>query len=62
MADAAAVAMMAALPLHFLRPDLLWALLALPLIALLWRWRRRRASVWLHAVDAHLLPHLLAPA
>ncbi len=54
--------MMAALPLHFLRPDLLWALLALPLIALLWRWRRRRASVWLHAVDAHLLPHLLAPA
>ncbi|WP_282295960.1 VWA domain-containing protein [Stenotrophomonas sp. PS02289] len=48
--------------LHFLRPDLLWALLALPLIALLWRWRRRRASVWLHAVDAHLLPHLLAPA
>ncbi|WP_312317448.1 VWA domain-containing protein [Stenotrophomonas sp.] len=48
--------------LHFLRPDLLWALPALPLIALLWRWRRRRASVWLHAVDAHLLPHLLAPA
>lgn len=45
--------------LHFLRPDALWALLALPLIALLWHWRRRRASVWLHAVDAHLLPHLL---
>lgn len=47
--------------LHFLRPDALWALLALPLIGLLWQWRRRRASVWLHAVDAHLLPHLLAP-
>lgn len=48
--------------LHFLRPELLWALLALPLTVLLWRWRRRRASVWTHAVDAHLLPHLLAPA
>ncbi len=47
--------------LHFLRPAVLWGLLALPLIALLWRWRRRRASVWLHAVDAHLLPHLLVP-
>lgn len=47
--------------LHFLRPAALWALLALPLIALLWHWRRRRASVWLHAVDAHLLPHLLVP-
>ena len=47
--------------LHFLRPDALWALLALPLIALLWHWRRRRASIWLHAVDAHLLPHLLVP-
>jgi Ca-activated chloride channel homolog len=48
--------------LHFLRPDALWALLGLPLIVLLWRWRRHRGSVWRHAVDAHLLPHLLAPA
>ncbi len=46
--------------LHFLRPTALWALLGLPLIVLLWRWRRHRGSVWRHAVDAHLLPHLLA--
>jgi len=44
---------------HFARPEALWALLALPLIALLWRWRRRRSSVWRQNVDAHLLPHLL---
>ncbi|MBD3826621.1 MAG: BatA domain-containing protein [Stenotrophomonas sp.] len=28
--------------LHFLRPAVLWALLALPVIAALWAWRRRR--------------------
>ncbi|HEY5803755.1 MAG TPA: VWA domain-containing protein [Lysobacter sp.] len=46
--------------LHLLRPHWLWALLALPLLAGMWRVRRRRASVWHDAVDAHLLPHLLA--
>ncbi|HEY5850630.1 MAG TPA: VWA domain-containing protein [Lysobacter sp.] len=46
--------------LHLLRPHWLWALLALPVLAWLWRVRRRRASVWYDAVDAHLLPHLLA--
>lgn len=45
--------------LHFLRPAVLWALLALPVIAALWAWRRRRRSGWKQAVDAHLLPHLL---
>ena len=44
---------------HLARPALLWALAALPLIALLWAWRRRRSSVWRQNVDAHLLPHLL---
>lgn len=47
------------IPLHLARPEALWALAALPLIALLWHWRRRRSSVWRHNVDAHLLPHLL---
>ncbi|UNK50902.1 tetratricopeptide repeat protein [Lysobacter sp. S4-A87] len=46
--------------LHLLRPQWLWALLALPLLAWLWKLRRRRASAWRGAVDAHLLPHLLA--
>lgn len=45
--------------LHFLRPQWLWALLALPLLAWWWRTRRRRRSVWRDAVDPHLLPHLL---
>lgn len=45
--------------LHLLRPDWLWALLALPVLALAWGLRRRRASVWRDAVDPHLLPHLL---
>lgn len=49
----------AASALHLLRPQWLWALLALPLLAAWWRVRRRRASVWRGAVDAHLLPHLL---
>ncbi|KRA17848.1 VWA domain-containing protein [Lysobacter sp. Root604] len=45
--------------LHLLRPHWLWALLALPLLALWWRARRRRANAWRDAVDPHLLPHLL---
>ncbi|WP_027079127.1 tetratricopeptide repeat protein [Luteimonas mephitis] len=45
--------------LHFLRPQWLWALLVLPLLAWAWRRRRLRNSVWRGAVDAHLLPHLL---
>jgi len=45
--------------LHLLRPQWLWALLALPLLAAWWRARQRRTNVWRSAVDAHLLPHLL---
>jgi len=45
--------------LHLLRPQWLWALLALPVLLGLWRVRRRRTSVWRENVDAHLLPHLL---
>jgi len=45
--------------LHLLRPQWLWALLALPVLVAWWRARQRRASVWRGAVDAHLLPHLL---
>ena len=48
--------------LHFLRPQLLWLLLLAPLIGAGWRLRQRRANVWRQAVDAHLLPHLLAGA
>lgn len=44
---------------HFLRPQWLWALLALPALWLLWRMRRRNDNVWRGVVDAHLLPHLL---
>ncbi|NUO76712.1 MAG: tetratricopeptide repeat protein [Lysobacter sp.] len=45
--------------LHLLRPHWLWALLALPALALWWRVRRRRANAWRNTVDPHLLPHLL---
>ncbi|WP_414611926.1 VWA domain-containing protein [Stenotrophomonas muris] len=45
---------------HFLRPEWLWALLALPLILALAVYRQRRSDAWRQAVDAHLLPHLLA--
>lgn len=45
--------------LHFMRPEALWALLALPLLVAIWWLRRRRASVWRQTVDAHLLRHLL---
>ena len=44
---------------HFLRPEWLWALLALPLLGAWWRVRRRRDNAWRDHVDAHLLPHLL---
>lgn len=55
--------MIDALPaLHFVRPDWLWVLLALPLLAWWWRARRRRESVWRDVVDPHLLPHLLDTA
>ncbi len=45
--------------LHLLRPEWLWGLLALPVLAALWILRRRRANVWQAVVDPHLLPHLL---
>jgi Ca-activated chloride channel family protein len=48
-----------ALPLQFLRPWWLLALLALPLLAWAWRSRQRKRSGWRDVVDPHLLPHLL---
>ena len=45
--------------LNFVRPEWLWALLALPALWALWRLRQRRGNVWRNVVDAHLLPHLL---
>lgn len=47
--------------LQFMRPQWLWALLALPLLALWWWRRRRRDDGWRRRVDPHLLPHLLEP-
>ncbi len=44
---------------HFLRPAALLLLLALPLLWLAARRRRRGAGAWQGVVDAHLLPHLL---
>ena len=47
------------LPLHFLRPQWLWLLLALPAA---WAWmrsRRRRIDVWEDHVDPHLRAHVL---
>lgn len=46
--------------LHFLRPDWLWMLAALPLIVAVAVYRQRRSDAWRQAVDAHLLSHLLA--
>jgi Ca-activated chloride channel homolog len=45
--------------LHLLRPQWLWALLAIPLLGWWWRQRIGRESAWRTAVDPHLLPHLL---
>ncbi|MFP7722259.1 VWA domain-containing protein [Lysobacter sp. A3-1-A15] len=45
--------------LHLLRPEWLWALLALPAGAWLWNRRRHQANVWRNAVDPHLLAHLV---
>lgn len=46
-------------PLTFLRPQWLWALLALPLLGGWWWRSRRQRNAWQGAVDAHLLAHLL---
>ena len=46
--------------LHFLRPDGLWLLVALPLIVAVSIYRQRRSDAWRQAVDAHLLSQLLA--
>ncbi|GHA84655.1 VWA domain-containing protein [Cognatilysobacter bugurensis] len=49
--------------LHLLRPQWLWALLALPLLAWWWTRASRAREPWRDAIDAHLQPHLLeAPA
>ncbi|MCW4454647.1 tetratricopeptide repeat protein [Flavobacterium sp. MXW15] len=45
--------------LHFLRPEWLWALLLVPLAAVVWWLRQRHRNRWREAVDPHLLPHLL---
>lgn len=47
--------------LHLLRPEWLWALLALPALWAMWRLRQRRGEAWRGVVDAHLLPHLIEP-
>ena len=48
-----------ALSLHWLRPQWLWMLAGLPLLAWWWRGRWRQRNAWRDAVDPHLLPHLL---
>ncbi|MCD9026998.1 VWA domain-containing protein [Luteimonas sp. BDR2-5] len=44
---------------HFLRPQWLWLLLALPLLVWAWQARRRADNAWRDSVDPHLLPHLV---
>jgi Ca-activated chloride channel family protein len=44
---------------HWLRPQWLWALCALPLLAWWWRAHGHPRSAWREVVDPHLLPHLL---
>ena len=44
---------------HLLRPDLLWVLLACPLIALALWYRRVHEGDWTKVIDAELLPYLL---
>lgn len=49
--------------LVLMRPQWLWALLALPLLGGWWRRGAAAREPWRDAIDAHLLPHLLeAPA
>jgi len=48
--------------LHWARPEWLWALLVLPVVAAWSLWRGRQPRGWERDVDAHLLPHLLVPA
>lgn len=45
--------------LHLLRPQWLWALLALPLLGWLWRRFAAAREPWRDAIDAHLLAHVL---
>ena len=45
---------------HLLRPDLLWALLACPLVALALWYRRVNQGDWTKVIDAELLPYLLS--
>src|SRR5690606_42077173 len=44
---------------HLFRPEWLWLLALLPVLAFGWWRRRRRARAWEDAVDPHLLAHLL---
>ena len=44
---------------HFLRPEWLWALAGIPLLAVAARRRARAAGAWRRACDPELLPHLL---
>lgn len=44
---------------HLFRPEWLWLLALLPVLAFAWWRRRRRARAWEDAVDPHLLAHLL---
>ena len=48
-----------ALSLHFVRPEWLWLLLALPLAWLWMRRRNARVDVWKGRIDPHLRPHVL---
>ena len=49
----------AALPIHFLRPQALWLLCALPLIWWWFRRARQSTSDWVERIDPHLRPHVL---
>ena len=45
---------------HFIRPELLWLLpVVLPLVLLAWR-KQTQGGDWAKAIDANLLPHLIA--
>lgn len=47
------------LSVHWLRPQALWLLFALPVCAWLSRVLRRQRNAWRDRIDPHLLPHLL---